>query len=312
MGIFLETFLALSPLYFFMLAGALLRRTGIIADTLVQPLNRFVFKVFLPVSLFISAYNARLNVLESAGAIAFMVCSLVLLFVILMLIVPRFIRVRSVGATVIQGLFRSNFILLGFAYVSQLYGSESISEASILIAVVVPLYNVLSVIDFVVMSGGKPKFGTILIKVLKNPLVLAALLAFGLRLVKLQLPEILYNPLDSIADATTPLAMILVGASLTFQGFRENGKLIAGVTAARLILVPCIFVPIAVLLGFRNVMLITFLTAFAGPCAISSPAMACQLGGDGELASQFVAVTTAFSMLTIYLFIILLRLMGLC
>ena len=313
MQIFLETLTALWPLYFFMLVGALLRRAGVITDALAPPLNGLIFKAFLPISLFLNVYDAELNFSESVGAIVFVLCSYGLLFALLMWIVPRLVRERPVAATVVQGLYRSNFVLLGLAYAVQLFGKEKAGEASILIAVIVPLFNVLAVIDFALLGGGgKPKPRDILLRILKNPLILAALLALVLRLAGFRLPGFVHDPLNTLAGVATPFAMVVVGSSLTLRGFRKNGRCVAIVTAVHLLAVPAVFLPLAVLLGFRGVTLIAFLTAFAGPCAVSSSAMAYQMGGDGELAGQLVAATSVASLLTMYLFIVLLRTLGFC
>ncbi|NLI52712.1 MAG: AEC family transporter [Clostridiales bacterium] len=310
MQIFFETFSAMSPLYFFMLAGVLLRKSRVITDALLHPLNRLVFMAFLPVSLFLNIYDAQLDLAESLGAIGFALISFVVLFVALMLIVPRLIKERPAAATVVQGLYRSNFVLLGLAYVAQLYGKENIGAVSILIAVIIPLFNILAVVDFAILSGEKVTFGATIMGILKNPLIVASVLALALRLINVQLPKILYLPLDTISGIATPFAMIVVGASLTLQGFQKNGKLVAMVTAARLIFIPAVFVSLAVLFGFRGITLIALFTAFAGPCAVSSSAMAYQMGGDGDLAGQLVATTTVLSLPTMYLFIVLLRTLG--
>ncbi len=310
MQIFIETFTALSPLLVFMLVGVLLRTRGVITDALTQPLNRLVFRALLPVSLFLNIYDAQLDVTDTIGAIGYALISFLLLFVALILIVPHFIKERPIAATVIQSLYRSNFVLLGLAYTAQLYGRENIGAVSILIAVVVPLFNILAVVDFAILRGEKLKLSTTLLEVIKNPIIFAALLAFVFRLANLQLPTLIYHPIDTIASISTPFAMIVVGASLTLQGFQKNGKLIAAVTAGRLLIIPLTLVPLAMLFGFRGVTLIGLLAALGGPCAVSSSAMAYQMGGDGELAGQLIAVTTVFSMLTMYLFIVLIRGIG--
>lgn len=312
MQILTDTFTALSPLYFFMLTGALLRKTGIITESLTPALNRILFHSFLPISLFLSVYQTDLSGLDGIKTILFPVGSYVVMFVALMLLVPRFIPEKPAAATVVQGLYRSNFVLLGLAYATQLFGAENIGPASILVAIIVPLFNVLAVLDFELMRGGRPKPLEIIVKILKNPLIIATLLALALRLLHITLPKLVFNPLNTLGSVATPFALVIIGSSLTLSGFRKNSKRVIGVTIGRLIVIPCIFMPLTVLFGIRDVALIAMLTAFAGPAAASSSAMAYQLGGDGELASQIVATTTVLSLPTMYLFIVALRALGLC
>lgn len=46
----------------------------------------------------------------------------------------------------IQGIFRSNYVIFGVAVVENMYGSANTVTAAILSAVLVPMYNFLAVI----------------------------------------------------------------------------------------------------------------------------------------------------------------------
>lgn len=312
MKLFLETFIALSPLYAFIFTGVLLKRTGVITDTLIPALNRIVFRAFLPITLFLNVYEAELNFGNSIDVIAYSVSAFILLFGVLALVVPRFIKDKPRAATTVQGMFRSNFVLLGIVYARQLFGADRMGETGLLIAVIVPLFNVLAVLTFALLTGEKQRPADVLLKIVKNPLIVAAVTGLFVRAVGIELPSLLLNPLSTLGDVATPFAMVVIGSSLTLAGFRRDGLLIGVLSFVRLIVVPAVFVTGAALLGFREVILVALLTAFGGPCAVSSPAMAYQLGGDGELAGEFVAATTLFSLPTMYLFIVLLRALGLC
>ena len=60
---------------------------------------------------------------------------------------------------------------------------------------------------------------------------------------------------------------------------------------------------IATALGFRGLRLLTILLIFAAPTAMASYPLANALGSDAELAGEAVAVTTAFSLPTVFLFL---------
>ena len=74
---------------------------------------------------------------------------------------------------------------------------------------------------------------------------------------------------------------------------------------------PAIFVGIAILLGYRNVELISLLVLFGSPTAVASYAMAVNMNCDGELASQVVLMTTIFSIFSMILWISCLTGLGL-
>jgi len=309
---FIDTFVALFPLYAYMLIGILLRRTGVLNDAANKQVNKLAFKVFLPASLFMSVYNADFAAKDQLTAIVFAVVSYLVLFVVLMLTVPRFIKDRPAAGSMVQAFFRSNFVLLGLVYTKLLYGEAETAAASIFVAVIVPLFNMLAVLNFELLRGGKVNWRDILTEIAKNPLIIASVLGAVVNLSGIRLPSIAIKPLTELGNAATPVTLLVIGATLTVEGFKRNGKRVAVASAGRLIVVPLIFMPLAILLGLRGVVLLTLFVAFGGPTAAISAPMAYELGGDGELSGQITATTTLLSLGTMFLFIVAMRTLGYC
>ena len=65
------------------------------------------------------------------------------------------------------------------------------------------------------------------------------------------------------------------------------------------------------LLGYRGAAMAALLAVFASPTAVASTPMAQTLGGNVKLAGEIVALTTAFSVITVFLFIAALSNLGL-
>ena len=97
---------------------------------------------------------------------------------------------------------------------------------------------------------------------------------------------------------------------MDFKKIGGNAKQLAMSVVGRLVLVPCIFLPLAVYLGFRNAELAILLSLFASPTAVSSFSMAQQMGGDDELAGQIVVFNTSLCVLTVFLWIFVLKQIG--
>ena len=307
-----NTFLALFPLYFYMGTGAVLRRMKVLKTEDLPKLNAFLFRSFLFFSLFNNVRNANFSGMDSGKLMLFGGLAVLFLFGLYMLVVPRIIKDYRQSSVAIQAMYRSNFVLLGMAYAEQLCGAENLGPVSLLVSVVVPMFNLLAVLTFELLRGGKVNVGRILLKIIQNPLIIASLLGAVCAALKIQFPEYLDKPMKSLGSAATPFAMVLVGASLTLKSLEKNKKLVLFVSAARLILSPLLVVPVAVLLGFRDAALVGILTATAAPTAVVSVAMSYELGGDGELAAQIVATTSLLSLVTMFLWILLLRGMGYC
>ena len=129
-------------------------------------------------------------------------------------------------------------------------------------------------------------------------------------IVGIKLPQSLEGVVFEIADIATPLALVILGASVTFSSVRTNQKpLVLGVLN-RLVIVPAIGITAAILFGFRGLELILLMAMYASPTAVSSYTMAQQMNGDAELAGQIVVFTTALSLLSLFLWISLLMALG--
>ena len=72
-----------------------------------------------------------------------------------------------------------------------------------------------------------------------------------------------------------------------------------------------VFLPVAVMLGFRQEELIAILVMLGSATTVSSYVMARNMGHEGVLASSIVMLTTFFSGFTLTFWLYLLRSMGL-
>ena len=113
-----------------------------------------------------------------------------------------------------------------------------------------------------------------------------------------------------MSKVATPLALFILGGSFKFNDIKGNLKYIIIGVGGRLILVPGICIPIAIMLGFRNVELATLMIMLAAPTAVSSFTMAQQMEGDGELAAQLVVFSSAFAVVTIFLWVFIIKQLG--
>ncbi len=298
------------PLLILMLLGVFLRKTGLMDVATYKKLNTLIFKVFLPPLIFYNVYKSELEVAFDGKLILFSVLSVLALFFVLVLLVPMLEKDNKRRGAIIQGIFRSNFVIFGVPLTTALMGDAAAGKVAVVVAFVVPLFNFLAVISLEVFRHGKPDIKKILKGIVTNPLILASLLGILTTAIGLKLPRVLETAVSDVAKIATPLALIVLGASLDFELLKANSIRVLLVTAARLVFVPLVFLGIAILLGFRGVDIAILLSVFASPTAVSSYAMAQQMGADDALAGQIVASTTAFCIFTVFLFVFGLNLIG--
>ena len=66
------------------------------------------------------------------------------------------------------------------------------------------------------------------------------------------LPKVILKPISQLAAATTPMALIILGASFKAGSYHEHLPQLIGCILGRLIIVPTIMLSLAIFLGFRN------------------------------------------------------------
>ena len=307
------SFNVIAPLFFLMVIGYLIANYTDLADKdLLKKANTLVFKVFLPCMLFKNIYRSNIREQMQGGLCIFAAGSLLLLFALLCLIVPRVVKKENQQGVVIQGIFRSNYVIFGVAVVENMYGSANTATAAILSAVLVPMYNFLAVIALSFFGGKRERdLKKVIIGILKNPLILASVLGIIASLSGIKLPKAADTTLNDLAKLATPIAFLILGGDFDFSKIKGNLKTAGCVILVKTVLLPLIFIPIVVAMGYRNSDLLAALLAYQTPVAVSSYIMAQQAGADEQLAGQLVVFSSIVSIFTLFVTIFILRQMGL-
>lgn len=301
-------------MFLLLATGKLARKTNLLTSESTDRLNALVFKIFLPVSIFKNVYNSSVSDVFDKKLIAFGIISVTLCFLLLILLTSGCKNRKSRGV-LIQGIYRSNFLIFGLPVAESFYPDGSLSgKASVLIAIIVPLFNGLAVIALEMFKENKQSGMKTFLNILKNPLIIGSALGFValfLKEVGFVLPDAVYKTVSDLSAAATPLALIALGASLDFSKIKGESKYLIWGLLGKLVLSPAVFIGAAVLLGFRDRELAIILSMFASPASVSSYTMAQQMGADDDLAAELVVIGTAVSLITVFLWVSLIASSGL-
>ena len=267
----------------------------------IKVVNDLVFKLFLPCLLFYNIYTTKVDEILNIPFIIYAISFVVIMFIILMVTVPFFIRDNSKCGVFIQGIFRSNFVLFGLPVSTTLLSEGNAGLTSLSIAFIVPLYNVLAVICLERFRKNKVNFWAIIKGILKNPLIIASALGVVFLVLDIKMPDFCGNVVRDLSRVATPLALVGLGGSFTFSAIKGNTLKLAFLLSLKLLIVPftAIFLG-AYVFGFEGAAIVTLISAFASPTAVSSFTMAQSMGGDSDLAAQTVVFTSVFSILTVF------------
>ena len=309
---FQVAFNAVMPLLLLLGVGWAAVRSGLTDRAFMNRLNTLNFKLFFPFLMFKNVYGAEPENLPTTALIVTGVVSLLVLVTLLVILVPQIVKENPRRGTIIQAIFRSNFIIYGIPLTTFVFGEGKASVCGIMVMIMVSMFNILSVIVLEYFrEGGKVRPGPLLLGIVKNPLLQGCVAGLLCYLLGIKLPVFLKEPVFALGSMASTLALVVLGANLQFAELRKNGRTVTAVLLIRLLLLPLVMVPLGWLIGLRGVELFLILMIYGTPVATASYPMAQNMGGDGQLAGQLVFVSTVASLGTIFLFIFTMSRLGL-
>ena len=302
---------AVVPMFCLMAIGAFVKFQNWLTDEELNHMNRMVFRVFFCCMLFYSIYTTELATSFRPKLMLFGACGVLVIFALLMIFIPRIEPDNRRRGVMVQAIFRSNFVIMGVPIVANIFGDANIAVSTMMIAIIVPMYNILAVFALETFRNGKFVLVPMIKDIFKNPMIIGGMTGAILLLLGVEVPKPILKPIGQISAATTPVALIILGASFKLGSTHEHRKQLLGAIFGRLILVPAIMLfTAAYVFDFRGVEFVTLIAIFASPCAVVSFAMAQQMGGDADLAGNCVVFTSALSCFTIFCWILMFKTLG--
>ena len=316
------------PLAALMALGYFFHQIGLFSDAFIRQGKKLCFYALLSSTLFKNLYDTSLAQLNMKLVI-FVVIAILLEYLSANLIARKLSDERKKIGVIVQGAMRSNYAYISIPLASLMFSDPELlqtttSRISLLSAFVIPLFNILAVIALSRSdeTGRKSLLKKTIRNILTNPCIdaiFAGLIVLVIRFIfpqsaffiKDQLP-FLYKVLTYFAQMSTPLALLLVGASLSFSRQESDRRILLWVTALKNLIYPAVILLAAVLLmSFETPDYAVLAAVFGAPTAIASAIMAYQLKADDKLANEIVVYTTVFSSFSLLLIVFLLRTGGL-
>lgn len=295
------------PILFFMGLGVVIKSANILTKEDFTKINTLVFKIFLPVKLFLEVYKSDFHSAFQLDVVIYAIAGILILFAVSWFAAVKIAAEPKDLVVIAQGMSRSNYVLFGMAIASGMYPDRDIGIVSVLAAFIVPLYNILSVFIYEYYSNnGKFNFKKLFRGIVSNPLIIGSFIGIVFIILNIQVPPLVLRPLSSLGDIATPLAVICIGATLSLNALKKYWKYIGIAVNGKLIFGPLLFGLGAIAAGIRGVGLAGIFLIFATPTATASYPMARELGGNDELAGLIVAVSNIASLFTLFLWIALL------
>lgn len=301
------------PIFIIVAIGFMLRTKDIINKYSIDSLSTIVFYVALPAKLFIDISGSDFSEILNLKFVLFSVLGTIASFVLLSVILLVLVKDKREAAAVIHGGFRSNFVYIGLPLIQNIIGKSFVPCVALIVVFVLPFYNILAVIILTYCNDRreKLKISSMLFDILKNPMIIATIVALPFSLLKINIPSFATISLNYLGSFATPIALLLIGASLNMKNFKKHKMkltLIGGIY--KVLIQPLIFIPLAIFLNFTSEEIVTLFVLFAAPTATNVYIMTKSMGGDAELGSSIIIVSLLMSILTLPVGVFLLKSIG--
>lgn len=298
------------PIFFVIFIGWLLRQKGMLNDGFLTAGNKFVFSIALPALLFRDISGADIRNVFDLKYVLYCMIVTSLMFWGIWLLTEIFMKDKSMIGAFVQASFRGSAAILGIAFIENIYGHSTVGP--LMIVASVPLYNIYSVLVLTMRGSctGSGNLKTAFINILKNPIILGIFAGLPFSFLHIDFPNVIDKCINNLAVTATPLGLLLVGAG--FEGRKALAKIKPTMvsTAIKLFILPALFLPVAMYLGFHGESMIAILIMLGSPTTVSCYIMAKNMGNDDILTSSIIVMATLLSSISLTFWVFFLRTMG--
>lgn len=310
MSNFLFAINATLPIFILIVLGSILKHKEFLNDNFVNIADKLVFKLALPALVFIDIATIDMKSGFNYKFALFCFLSTLVFIILTWVFAEIFIKDKKSIGSFVQGGFRSSAAVLGVAFAQNIYGDSGLVPVMIIASV--PLFNIFSVIVLTRSDVSGEKSMKEAVKkaakgVATNPIIWGILLGIPFAYFGITLPTIAMKSLTMLGNLSTPLALLSIGASFSLKHALTKIPKTVAASLIKLVILPAIFIPIAIYLGFREEELVAIMIMLGSPSTPSGYIMAKSMNNDYELSSGIIVITTLFSSVTITLIIYILR-----
>lgn len=296
-----------APVFLVIFLGWFFYKRNLINNDFVDTGSQLVFNITLPLLIFLNIMKSDLSGVLDTSILIYALAATFVAFLFLLWRAKK-VKASEDKGVFVQGGFRGNLAIMGLALIGNQFGDVGIAKAGLLLAVLIVLYNILSVIALSLWRDGvKPSALKVLKNMFTNPLVIAVIAALISYKLNIEYPRWILNTGSYFANMTLPLALLCIGASLKFKALIHLDKNTIASALYKILILPFFMTLGAFLLGFRNIDLAILFIFFGAPSATVSFVMAKTMGGNSFMAANLVALTTIFSVLSLSVGIFILK-----
>jgi len=302
----MDILLTIIPIFAVIILGLVARWKGFIQPEFLDLANRLVYYLAIPAMIFRSISKGSFKSQFNVTVLVMTLLSVAAVFAVAWGIglIKRVERGRL--GTFMQSSFHGNLGYIGLAVAYYYLGNEGFVRASIIAGFIMILQNFLAVVALQLYAENtwhKQKRWEVVLKILGNPVIVSAMAGIVFSLAGFRIPLVIDRSLAIISDLALPMALLIIGGSMSFELMRLPIASVLTTGLMKLILLPGLGFILFRLGGLALQDFLPGLILLASPTATITYVMAKEIHGDTDFAVAAISVSTMLSAITFTLWL---------
>lgn len=298
------------PIFAVIILGLFARWKGFIPPDFLAPANRLVYYLAIPAMIFHSISKASLKTQFDSTVLIVTLLAVIAVFAIAWAMgLTRRVQRKQLG-TFMQCSFHGNLGYIGLAVAYYYLGNEGFVRASIIAGFIMILQNFLAVVALQLHAENvtlKRNKWDVVMQILGNPVILSALAGILFSLAGLRMPLVIDRSLAILSGLALPMALLIIGASLSFEVMQLQLSRVLSTSVMKLILLPGLGLIFYRSCGLALQDYLPGLILLASPSATLTYVMAKEMNGDTDFAVAAISISTMLSAITFSIWLTLAR-----
>ncbi|NJS35875.1 MAG: AEC family transporter [Brachymonas sp.] len=294
---------ALLPVVILIAIGFIAGRAGLMAANSVKDLSKLVFTIFLPPLLFRTMVNVQPENLQGRPLLAYLL-GMALMYGVMFVAAGRNRRAAVLGLAASY----SNTVMIGIALIQFAYGEQGVAVLLALITVhsLIMLSLATVVLELVTLNESSQGQGhpfkilaASIWNTLKQPMIFPIIAGLLYAQTGLGIPAVIDKPLQLLASAFSPLAVILVGITLASTKVGEHLRMALALSMLKNVAHPLVVAFIGLALGLSGLPLAVMIVTAALPIGANVFLFAQRYETALPEVTAAVAISTGVALLSV-------------
>lgn len=289
------------PVFAVIFLGWIAREKRFLTPELMGPANRLVFYFAIPAMIFQAVSKSSFTSHFHPAVVLASLAAVSMVFVLAWITAQVRQLAPSRKATFVQSAIHGNLGYIGLAVAYFFLGQDGLVRAGILAGFIMILQNFLAVL-ILHRYGGQSRehpVRAIMQKIVGNPVIVAAAAGIGVSLTRTVFPQVVDRILTILSGMALPLALLLIGASISMGPIKDQIRDWLGAGVLKLLVLPALGLALFRLLVIQPADYMPALILLACPSATLIYTMAGEMNGDVELAVICISASTLLSALSL-------------